>query len=1097
MIDMEDAWQGIIGKFMRVSTYLTRGMVLLLFLGLALGSRAQAPQWEWARSFATAGFEMAKSAVADPATGHVYVAGDWDTDLSATFPGGANPSTLFDATYGGQDGFVAKFDEDGNLLWAFKVGGVSDDQVNSIDLDQEGNIYITGMMGQAGSNYFSGTSPHAGSNILDNAMGEDFFLAKYNPDGQFIWVRRSDDNAGDLSGQDVTISGDAVYAVGMTTGKASFGALSLIYVPVAMDIFLVRYSLDGTESWITQAGSNRDNLALEVVADETHVFYIGHFFGSNLNLRDATGLSVFTLTNAQIGYSDILVAAYDHAGAFSWSQTIASLDNDEGMGIALDADSLYITGAVHHNANFPGYAGNPLPTSAEQDLFLASLAKSDGTTGWVRVIPSTNPGNELGHCVALDVFGNLYMSGEFGGDLQFPSGTTLSSLGGADVFLAAYSSNGDFQWAESAGSSMQDEAKGMALGRDGSLYLAGRYDNEMTLGPLILSDNDNSNGYLVKLKDTIMEIPFADPGPYGDVCGSTLALQAFPSIGDGIWSLVSGPGNAVFTPSENDPVVSVQVDQYGSYSFAWTETNVMGSDDSIFTVEFFEPTLAMGGTGGDTCSLSFGLGAIPSLGQGQWSMLAGPGSVTFLPSDTVPDPVAAVSEVGTYTFQWTETNGVCNSAATVTVNYTTPPPVDPGPSGDACGLTFNLNALPSFGTGSWSLLSGPGSALFSPSADVANAAVTVSQPGSYDILWTESDGICSNDSAITINFTEIPAAQAGTGGDICGSDYQLAALPSIGTGTWTLESGPGTASFVPSAEVPDPIVSVDMPGLYQFTWTETNGICVDQASIEVNFLDNLVVEAGPDATVCGLQHGMSVLPQDIPGSWNTSYGPGVASFSPSETDPMARVAVDVPGEYQFTWEVRQGFCTGKDSVRITFRRQPMANAGPDQVLEHVFSTTLEALLPSADVVAVNANGTWSLLSGAGTIENPNDPSSRVSGLGLGDNVFRWTISSDFCPDASDEVLITVNDLETYTVITPNNDGLNDVLVFSGIDELRACEIIIYNRWGTEVYRDPDYQNDWDGKDKNGRPLIQDTYYYILRIPPDRIIKNFVEIRRSQ
>ena len=50
MIDMEDAWQGIIGKFMRVSTYLTKGMVLLLFLGLALGSRAQAPQWEWARS---------------------------------------------------------------------------------------------------------------------------------------------------------------------------------------------------------------------------------------------------------------------------------------------------------------------------------------------------------------------------------------------------------------------------------------------------------------------------------------------------------------------------------------------------------------------------------------------------------------------------------------------------------------------------------------------------------------------------------------------------------------------------------------------------------------------------------------------------------------------------------------------------------------------------------------------------------------------------------------------------------------------------------------------------------------------------------------
>ncbi len=312
-----------------------------------------------------------------------------------------------------------------------------------------------------------------------------------------------------------------------------------------------------------------------------------------------------------------------------------------------------------------------------------------------------------------------------------------------------------------------------------------------------------------------------------------------------------------------------------------------------------------------------------------------------------------------------------------------------------------------------------------------------------------------------------------------------------------MTGGPGRAGFAPSADTPGAIVSVDLPGMYQFTWTESNGICVDQDSVEVNFIENLVLEAGPDLTVCGLQHDLNATPQDIPGRWISSNGPGNASFSPSETDPMARVTVDATGAYMFKWEASQGFCAGEDSVSISFSRQAIANAGPDQVLDFRFSTYLEAAPLSADVAAENNIGNWSLLRGSGNIANPDDPASQVSGLGLGENVFQWTISSGFCPDVSDQVTISVNDVETYTVITPNNDGLNDVLVFPGVEDQRGCEIIIYNRWGMEVYRNEDYQNNWDGRDHKDRELIADTYYYILLIPPDRIIKSFVEIRKSQ
>ena len=118
------------------------------------------------------------------------------------------------------------------------------------------------------------------------------------------------------------------------------------------------------------------------------------------------------------------------------------------------------------------------------------------------------------------------------------------------------------------------------------------------------------------------------------------------------------------------------------------------------------------------------------------------------------------------------------------------------------------------------------------------------------MIWTETNGLCSDDLVIIVSFLEMPVAHAGTGGESCGSAFQLSAIPSIGTGIWTKTAGPGTANFAPFADDPDAIVSVDMPGIYQFTLTESMALCVDQQSIEVDFLEALVLEAGANANVC-------------------------------------------------------------------------------------------------------------------------------------------------------------------------------------------------------------------------------------------------------
>jgi gliding motility-associated-like protein len=114
---------------------------------------------------------------------------------------------------------------------------------------------------------------------------------------------------------------------------------------------------------------------------------------------------------------------------------------------------------------------------------------------------------------------------------------------------------------------------------------------------------------------------------------------------------------------------------------------------------------------------------------------------------------------------------------------------------------------------------------------------------------------------------------------------------------------------------------------------------------------------------------------------------------------------------------------------------------------------------------------------------------------VGENEFSWIIQSNGCDYVSDNVIITVNDVYTPTVFTPNNDGQNDFLVFPGVEQVSGTELIVYNRWGTEVYRSSDYQNDWEGRDHKGRELIPDTYFYILKPGSERIIKGFVEIRK--
>ncbi len=71
----------------------------------------------------------------------------------------------------------------------------------------------------------------------------------------------------------------------------------------------------------------------------------------------------------------------------------------------------------------------------------------------------------------------------------------------------------------------------------------------------------------------------------------------------------------------------------------------------------------------------------------------------------------------------------------------------------------------------------------------------------------------------------------------------------------------------------------------------------------------------------------------------------------------------------------------------------------------------------------------------------------------------------------------INEVMMPNVITPNGDGKNDVLQIDGLELYPDHNLLIFNRWGNEVYKSNGaYKNDW-----NGNGLNEGTYYYLLKI----------------
>lgn len=94
-----------------------------------------------------------------------------------------------------------------------------------------------------------------------------------------------------------------------------------------------------------------------------------------------------------------------------------------------------------------------------------------------------------------------------------------------------------------------------------------------------------------------------------------------------------------------------------------------------------------------------------------------------------------------------------------------------------------------------------------------------------------------------------------------------------------------------------------------------------------------------------------------------------------------------------------------------------------------------------------------------------------------------------------------NDVIVYNGLSPDGDGRNDTLVIRGIEDMPDNELIIFNRWGVQVYQMVNYDNSFSGISQGrvtiekNKELPEGTYYYVLRMPDRENVAGYFYINR--
>lgn len=366
----------------------------------------------------------------------------------------------------------------GDHGWTRAFGSLSGAVARCVDTDEDGNVYIGGD--------FIGTvdfDPGPGVTTRVAAGFSDSYIAKYDRDGNFQWVRRWGGTSPDTVNDICVSQNGELYACGFFASSVQFDEAgnSNTYLPNEISGYLVKYGTDGTYAWdrVFWSATGTCNVYGLTPDPAGGVFTCGAITGTNVYI----GFHPYD----SVGQEDPFIARFDQYGSTIWAITFGGASTDTARDLIADGSSnIVVIGDFAGTADFD-------PTGSDDNRISAGLADvfiskfdSSGNRFWTKTFPGT--GADIGYEVVLFPSGSIFACGEFRETINLnPDGVdNHTSNGISDAFLVKLTQDGDFAWGHSWGGLSFDGGAGIAASPSGNVIISGRFsgvDTDLDPGP--------------------------------------------------------------------------------------------------------------------------------------------------------------------------------------------------------------------------------------------------------------------------------------------------------------------------------------------------------------------------------------------------------------------------------------------------------------------------------------------------------------------------------------------------------------------------------------------------------------------------------------
>ncbi|MBL7047666.1 MAG: SBBP repeat-containing protein, partial [Candidatus Marinimicrobia bacterium] len=422
---------------------------------------------------------------------------------------------------GSQNGYLLKYDEVGNLIWAKDIG-----RVYSVCISEQNELYVISYNGtNSGNNHTRAEKRDLNGNVIwYNSYSTVYPYGSVlcrGPNGSVYWVNTFDqeitlgsitltpDGWSNSFVANVTSSGSinwvqpgkfycnaitpsvngTSYLAGSFNVSQQFGQTTITNMG-GNDAFIAQVSSSGTFVTAASYGGGKNESGKNIITSmDGSTYQVGTFEGS---------ITVGNSTITTLGSNDIFIAKYTSAGEPIWVTQAGGGDYDYVAGVDIDDnENVYITG--HFGGRSANFGVFNVTSTLNPSVYVAKL-DSSGSFIWANSsggLPASNLWDYQVQSggITADPNGNCFITGLFRDNVSFGFNTLESNTGNSwesNVYIAKVNASGAFMWSILAGGGDYSCGSDIINDSNGNLYVSGSFSGQNRLfGSIQVSGPDD------------------------------------------------------------------------------------------------------------------------------------------------------------------------------------------------------------------------------------------------------------------------------------------------------------------------------------------------------------------------------------------------------------------------------------------------------------------------------------------------------------------------------------------------------------------------------------------------------------------------------